>query len=159
MPSRIFRDRTMGFIIKSITSRELDIILLIYSYNYLRLWRIFIWCTYSLTFDTLVIYKAIVIYPLTTFFNMKHESFHALYMHIHNRSLPQTFIANWDTYILSIAVGNGMLDRIKSLDRTVQILRTAVRSQKYWTGPFSPVFLLLRNGDRLKRPDRTVRDS
>ena len=38
-------------------------------------------------------------------------------------------------------------DRLKRLDRTVQHLRTAVRSQKYWTGPFSPVFLLFQNGD------------
>ena len=39
-------------------------------------------------------------------------------------------------------------DRLKRLDRTVQHLRTAVRFQKYWTRPFSPVFLSLENGDR-----------
>ena len=39
-------------------------------------------------------------------------------------------------------------DRLKRLDCTVQHLRTAVRSQKYWTGPFGPVFLLFENGDR-----------
>ena len=39
-------------------------------------------------------------------------------------------------------------DRLKRLDRTVQHLRTAVRSQKYWIRPFSPVFLSLENGDQ-----------
>jgi len=39
-------------------------------------------------------------------------------------------------------------DRLKRLDRTVQHLQTAVRSQKYKTGPFGPVFLLHENGDR-----------
>jgi hypothetical protein len=39
-------------------------------------------------------------------------------------------------------------DRLKKLDHIVQYLRTAVRSQKYWTRPFSSVFLPLKNRDR-----------
>ena len=47
-------------------------------------------------------------------------------------------------------------DRIKRLDCTVQLFRTAVRSQKYWTGPYSPGLLDCSPVRSEKKLDRTV---